>query len=175
MQESLPQLQPIPSFVCNTERLPQGPRVPCSICVAPGFTQGWSRPTMCTHSQKERGPQRSCMWPLGGLMEDKEAGHRHQGRLPSRHQPVPASVSLPALLSHTTERLRRGFPLPLPSGIEFSDFTFYPYQVSLEVSGHQASYEDSNSVLAAKPPPYHTLHGALPILTTSLGHRGAGA
>lgn len=85
--------------------------------------------TSNVYPQKGRGSQRSFMWPWG-LMEDKEAGHRHHSRLPSWHQPVPAPVSLPSLLSHTTERLRRGFPLPLPAGIRFSHFTFYPYQVS---------------------------------------------
>ncbi|XP_021050605.1 bactericidal permeability-increasing protein isoform X1 [Mus pahari] len=32
------------------------------------------------------------------------------------------------VLPKINERLRRGFPLPLPAGIQFSDFTFYPYQ-----------------------------------------------
>ncbi|XP_017174544.1 bactericidal permeability-increasing protein isoform X1 [Mus musculus] len=32
------------------------------------------------------------------------------------------------VLPKINERLRRGFPLPLPAGIRFSHFTFYPYQ-----------------------------------------------
>lgn len=69
------------------------------------------------------------MWAWGPR-EDKRAGHRHQVNLPSRHaNPCPPLLHSP-LLSHATERLRRGFPLPLPAEVKLNNIMFQSYQVS---------------------------------------------
>lgn len=127
MQELLAQLLPIPSFICDTEGLPNDLRSMLHLRSSWFHFGGLGQ--QCVPSEGER-PTDVMHVALGA-----NGGRGGRAQTPGQAsflvcKPVPAPGSLPALLSHTTERLRQGFPLPLPEGIHLINFIIYSYQVS---------------------------------------------
>lgn len=126
VQGLFPQLLPIHIFICNTEgfhvQIP--PTQLHALPIEPPVSLRRGTEQWCVPSE-----EKSCMWAWGSV-ESKGAGHTHQGSLPSSHANLCWPLLHVPLLSRTIERLRKGFPLPLPAGVRLDNPVFQSYQVS---------------------------------------------